>query len=68
MREYKITKSDLWYNIYKIRKQDWFISMYFLNWANRWTLNKKYAKTFYNRNDALSSLVLIKRKDEKNTD
>ena len=54
--------------IYKKREKDWFISVWFLDWKNKWTLNKQYARTFYNRESAVSALVVIKIKDEKNAD
>jgi hypothetical protein len=68
MRKYKIFKTDLGYWIYKKREKDWFISMRFLDWKDKWTLNKDCARTFYHREDAVSALVLIKTKDGKETD
>jgi len=68
MRQYKIIKNDLGWMIYKKREKDWFISVWFLDWKNKWTLRKEYARTFYNRESAVSALVVIKIKDEKNAD
>lgn len=68
MRQYKIIKNDLGWMIYKKREKDWFISVWFLDWRNKWTLRKEYGRTFYNRESAVSALVVIKIKDEKNAD
>lgn len=68
MREYKIIKSDLGWNIYKKQEKDWKLSIWFLGWGDKWTLRKDYARTFYHREDAVSALVVMKKKDEKNTD
>ena len=62
MREYKITKSDLWYNIYRRKEEDGFISIEFLSGRGRRVLNKENAKTFYHKDDALSALVIEKTK------
>ena len=68
MREYKIIRSTLWYNIYKKKEENWRISVRFLYWhENRW-LNRAYAKNFYNRDDAVSALALVKHKNEKKSD
>lgn len=68
MREYKIAKSDLWWNIYRKLEKDWIISIRFYSWKDNWTLNKSHAKTFYHREDAISNLTLIKYKNEKKSD
>lgn len=68
MREYKIVKSDLGWNIYKKLEKDWKLSIWFLGWDGKRILNKSYAKTFYHREDALAALVITKTKDGKNTD
>ncbi len=68
MREYKIIKSDLGRNIYKKREKDGKISLRFWGWENKRVLNKSHAKTIYHREDALSALVVIKRKNEKKSD
>ena len=68
MREYKIYKTDLWFGIYKKREKGWFISVRFLDWKNKWTLRKEYARTFYSRDAALSVLTVMKHKDGKESD
>ena len=68
MREYKIFKTDLGFWIYKKREKDWLISMRFLDWKDKWTLRRDFARTFYHREDAVSALVTIKAKDGKETD
>ena len=68
MREYKIIKSDLGRNIYKKKEGDWKLSVRFLGWKDNWILNKSYARTFYNREDAVWALVVMKRKDEQKSD
>ena len=68
MWEYKIIKSDLGFNIYRKKEENGMISVWFLNWNGKWTLNKSYAKTFYHKEDALSALTLMKVKDGKDTD
>ena len=66
MREYKIIPSDLWYNIYRKRElEGWMIEVQFLNCYGRWSTYRKSARTFYNQNDALSTLVIMKSKWEK---
>lgn len=68
MWEYKITKTNLWYKIYKKMECKWFISMWFLMPNNKWWLDKDSARLFYTQDDALSGLVIIKRKDGKDAD
>jgi hypothetical protein len=68
MWEYKIFRTDLGYWIYKRREKDWFISVWFLDWKGKRTLNKSYARTFYHRDDALSALSIMITKDGKNAD
>lgn len=36
----------------------------YLNWKGLWVSNKWFAKIFYNRESAVSSLVIMKKKDE----
>ena len=68
MREYKIARCDLWFNIYRKREQNWLISLWFL-WPNdKRVLRKEFAKVYYHKEDALSALVIVKRKDEKDAD
>ena len=69
MREYRIAKSDLGWNIYKRKiEESWIRQMRFLDWKGAWTLRKEYAKTFYRKEDAADILWLVKIKDGKNTD
>ena len=65
-REYKITKSDLGYNVYRRKEEDWLI---YLEWLQRgtYTLNRKFARTFYNLDDAISNLVIARSRWEKET-
>ena len=57
-REYRIIKSTLGYNITKEREAEiWFLG------ANRWVLEKRYAKTFYTQQDAINNLPLVRIKD-----
>ena len=68
MWEYKIYKTDLWWSIYR-KKEIWkLFYMQFLNWNNKWTTNKSYARIFYHREQAVSALVIMKAKDEKKSD
>ena len=62
MREYKIIKSDLWYNIYRKKEENGFLFVEFLGANGRWILNRDNAKTFYHKDDALSALVINKSK------
>lgn len=61
MREYKITKSNLWYNVYRKKEEDWFI---YLEWLqkNTYTLNRDYARVFYTIEDAVNNLLIARRK------
>lgn len=68
MWEYKIVKSDLWYNVYRKKEKDWILQLRFYSWKDNWTLNKNYAKTFYHKEDAMGALTLIKIKNEKESD
>lgn len=57
-RNYRIINSTLGYNIIKEREAEiWFLG------ANRWVLEKRYAKTFYRQQDALNNLPLVRIKD-----
>jgi hypothetical protein len=63
-REYRITLSDLWYNIYRRFDNDGMLYLEFLCHNDRWSRNKKFARTFYTKQDAEWYLVLIRRKDK----
>ena len=68
MWEYKIVKSDLGRNIYKKKEKDWLIHIRFLYHHDRRWLNKARARTFYHKEDALSTLIIMKVKDGKDAD
>jgi hypothetical protein len=40
----------------------------YLNWKWLWVANKGFARTFYKREDAVSVLVVMKKKDEQKSD
>ena len=63
-REYKIIKTFLWYNLYKKGEVNWFTQLWFLYKNKKRGLNKDHAQVFYNKEAALSALVIMKRKDE----
>ena len=65
MREYKIYKNDLGFGIYKKKTEGKFIQIWFLDWKDKWCLNKDWARTFYHRDDALSALAVMKMRDAK---
>lgn len=61
-REYKITRSDLGYNIYRKKElEDWTIRLEWLQ-RNSYTLNRDFARTFYHLDDAISNLQIAKAK------
>lgn len=69
MREYRIAKTDLGWNIYKRKvEENWIRQVRFLDWRGAWTLRKGYARTFYHREDAADVLWLMKIKDGKKSD
>ena len=61
MREYKITKSDLWYNVFREKEEDWYKTKEYLQ-NNTYTHNKQFAKTFYHLDDAKGALVIARNK------
>lgn len=63
-RQYRIIKSDLWFNIYKKLDKNGYISLWFLWPDEKRVLNKDHAKTFYHKGDAESALILSKIKDK----
>jgi hypothetical protein len=65
MREYRIFKTDLWWSIYRKKQVGKLLFMQFLTWKNRWSLNKSYARIFYQREEAVGALIIMKAKDEK---
>lgn len=58
-RDYKITKSPLWFNVYREREEDW---LQIMEWLQNWTytLNRNHAKTFYHISDAESALIIAR--------
>ena len=62
--EYKITKTELWYNVYR---KDGDILDY-LGANMKWIKDRVCAKLFYHKEDALSGLVLAKFKWKKGTE
>lgn len=68
MWEYKIIRCDLWWNIYKKLEKNGYISLWFLGSNGKWVLNKDAARIFYHREDAVSNLVIMKAKDEKDAE
>lgn len=68
MREYKIIRCELWWNIYR-KKQIWKLMMLQYLYSNGgWWPNKWLARIFYQRESAVSSLVVIKKKEEQKSD
>ena len=68
MREYKIVRTDLWWNISR-KKQIWrLILLQYLNWKWLWVANKWLARIFYHREDAVSALIIQKKRDEQKSD
>lgn len=59
-REYKITKCNLWYNVYRRKEEDWMI---YLEWLQRdsYTLNREHARVFYTIDDATNHLIMARR-------
>lgn len=68
MREYKIYKTDLWWGIYRKKYVGKIMMVQYLNSHNlRWS-NKGNARTFFQREDAVSALTIMKHKDGKDAD
>ena len=67
MWEYKITKSDLWYQIYRISTDETGIVIMERLQRNSYTSNRDYARTFYTLNDAMGALVIARSKWKKET-
>jgi hypothetical protein len=68
MWNYKITKTELGWIIYRKYEKGWLISIRFLSWDNKWVINKWSARVFYNKEDALSALTIKKIQDGKESD
>lgn len=65
MREYRIIKNMLWFNVYKKQEKDWMMHLWFLWPNNKRVIDKDHSKTFYTLDDAISNLSLMKYKDGK---
>ena len=65
-REFRITRCDLGYNIYK-KQEGWLIR--YLSWKKNWVLKREYARVYFHKEAAISDLVIMKARDEwKNSD
>lgn len=60
MREYKITKSDLWYQVYR---ENWEIRERLQR--ESYTSNRNFARIFYHLDNAISALQIAKAKWRK---
>ena len=67
-RQYRISRNNLGYIVYKKKEEDWLIELRFLWPNNKRELEKNYAKTYYHKDDALNALIVNKVKDAKETD
>lgn len=63
-REYRITQWELWYIIFKQKKDNDVLYISFLGHQDKWSKNKSFARNFYTKEDAEWYLVLIRRKDK----
>ena len=63
-REYRITRCDLWYNIYK-RQGNWLIR--YLSTDKKWILKKDYARVYFHREEAISDLIIMRARDGKDS-
>ena len=63
-REYKITKSDLGFNVF--REPKWWGIKEWLQ-KDSYNLNQEYAKIFYSLDDATSALMIARAKWKKET-
>jgi hypothetical protein len=61
MRDYFITKWELWFHVFrKIHGDDSSVREYLQK--DTYTLNKSFARVFYHLNDAVSALIIARRK------
>lgn len=65
-REYKITKSDLWYHVYRTKEEGWIMRLEWLQ-RNSYTLRRDFARTFYHLDDAISALSIARCRWDKDT-
>lgn len=60
MRQYKIKEVDLGFIIYKVKKENWLITILYWNWKWRdW--RKECAKTYYFKDDAIWGLIIARK-------
>lgn len=61
MREYKIKETELWFIIYKMNDNEWFITVLYRN--GKWRDSRREcAKEFLFKDEALSNLIIAKWK------
>ena len=65
MDEYKIFRTDLWWWVYRKRQIGKLCIIRYLSWKWEWVSNKWNAKTFYEREKAVSALLVMKKRDRK---
>lgn len=59
--EYYITKSELWFKIFREKEEDGVKRKEWLQ-TDTYTLNRNFARTFYHLNSATSALVIARIK------
>lgn len=59
MWKFKIIETELWYKVFRIDEK-WKIIQWLQN--DSYTYNKDYAKIYYNKDQAISALVIAKFK------
>ena len=64
--EYKITKCNLWYNVFREKEEEWIVKLERLQ-RDTYTLNREFAKVFYHLQDAESALTIAKFRWRKET-
>lgn len=62
--EYYITKSELWFKIFREKEEDGVKRKEWLQ-TDTYTLNRNFARTFYHLNSATSALVIVRIKWRK---
>lgn len=67
-RKYRISRNSLGYYISKYRETESMISLWYLWSRMKREIDKDHAKTFYTEDDAKGALVLMRRKDAKESD
>lgn len=66
MREYKITKGDLGFHVFRRREEYWLEEVEWLQ-NDSFTKRREHARTFYHLSDAESGMVLAKIKSRWET-